>query len=120
VGRAQVRSLDDLRALLRELKGTSASHGRVGILQLERQGLRLDTTGIEEQLTDLPEVLRATVPRLRALEEGADPEVARAALYHLYRLVREVNAGEARPRLSVGVDGRYFITEATQLKDAGP
>lgn len=85
-------AFEEAEALLRELKGTSASHGRAGILQLERQGLRLDTSGIEEQLTDLPEVLRATVARLRALEEGSDPEVARAALYHLYRLVREVNA----------------------------
>jgi hypothetical protein len=40
----------------------------------------------------VPEVLRGTVARLRALEEGADPEVAQAALYHLYRLVRESNA----------------------------
>jgi hypothetical protein len=41
----------------------------------------------------LPPVLRATVARLRALEHGESPEVARAALYHLFQLVR----AERRP-----------------------
>ena len=44
------------------------------------------------QLTSLPDVLRATVTRLKVLESGDQPEVARAALYHLYRLVREAGA----------------------------
>ena len=53
----------------------------------------LDTRGIEAQLASLPAVLRATVARLKDLEQGEDAEVARAALYHLYQLVRE----ERRP-----------------------
>jgi DNA repair exonuclease SbcCD nuclease subunit len=80
---------EEAEAILRELKGTAASHGRVGILQPDRARLRLDTAGIEALLTDLPEVLRATVSRLRQMERGEQAEVARAALFHLYRLVRE-------------------------------
>ena len=91
--RLSAPELEEAEAILRELKGTSASHGRVGILQLDRTGLALDTRGIEAALAGLPAVLRATVARLQALEQGDEPEVARAALYHLFRLVRE----ERRP-----------------------
>lgn len=103
LGRTVLRLVLDLRlsasereeaeAIVRELAGTSASHGRVGILQLDRSRLVLDTRGIEAQLASLPAVLRATVARLKDLEQGEDAEVARAALYHLYQLVRE----ERRP-----------------------
>ena len=85
--------LEEAEVILRELAGTSASHGRVGILRLARSGLALDTRGIEAALASLPPVLRATVARLKELEQGDAPEVARAALYHLFRLVRE----ERRP-----------------------
>jgi DNA repair exonuclease SbcCD nuclease subunit len=84
--------LDEAEAILRELKGTTAARGRVGILQADRGRLRLDTAGIEALLADLPEVLRATVGELRTMEEGEQGEIARAALYHLYRLVREASS----------------------------
>ncbi len=103
LGRAVLRLTLDLRlsaaereeaeAIVRELQGTSASHGRVGILVLDRKRMVLDTRGIEAQLASLPQVLRATVARLKELEQGDEPEVARAALYHLFQLVRE----EPRP-----------------------
>lgn len=81
--------MDEVEALLRLLKGSEAAHGRVGVLQLRRDGLVLSTQGIEEALADLPEVLRRTAARLRALEaEGERAEEARRALYHLYRLSR--------------------------------
>ena len=83
---------EEAERLLAELKGTSSSHPRVKIMQLERHGMVLDTRGIEAELADLPEVLQATVTRLKALETGEQAEVARAALYHLFRLVREVRA----------------------------
>lgn len=83
---------DEAERLLRELAGTSAMHGRAGVLQLDRQRLALDTRGIEAQLTDVPDVLRATVARLQELERGEDAELARAALYQLYKLVREARA----------------------------
>lgn len=85
--------MEEAEAILRELKGTSATHGRVGILQVDRSRMIVDTRGIESALVDLPPVLRATVAKLRELEGGEQAEHARAALYHLYRTVR----AERRP-----------------------
>ena len=90
--RLSANEMEEAEVILRELAGTGASCGRVGILQLDRSQLILDTRGIETQLPDLPAVLRATVTRLKQLEATEDPkaaEVAQAALYHLYRLVRQ-------------------------------
>lgn len=90
--RLSAHEMEEAEAILRELGGTGASCGRVGILQLDRSQLILDTRGIETQLSDLPAVLRATVTRLKQLEATDDvkvAEVAQAALYHLYRLVRQ-------------------------------
>ena len=80
---------EEAERLLSELKGTNAIHGRVGILQLVRQRMLLDTRGIESELATLPDVLRATAARIKALEIGEGAETARAALYHLFRLARE-------------------------------
>jgi DNA repair exonuclease SbcCD nuclease subunit len=80
---------DETLAVVDELRGTDSTHGRVGVLQLDARDLVLDTTGIEVDLADLPPVLRRTAERLRERERSGDPEVARRALYHLYRLVRE-------------------------------
>jgi len=90
--RLSATEMEEAEAILRELGGTGASPGRAGILRLDRSELVLDTRGIETQLSDLPAVLRATVTRLMQLEATEDPkvaEVAREALYHLYRLVRQ-------------------------------
>ncbi len=84
--------LEEAEAIVRELKGDHARHGRAGILQVEKRRFELDTGGIEAELANLLPVLRATVDKLRALESGDRPEVARAALYHLYRLVRSAGA----------------------------
>jgi DNA repair exonuclease SbcCD nuclease subunit len=86
--RVTAPELAEAEAILTELKGTAATHGRVGILQLVRERLLLDTRGIEADFADLPDVLRATVARLKELERGDQPEVAREALYHLFRMVR--------------------------------
>ena len=80
---------DEAQSILRELAGTSASHGRVGVLQVDAEGLVLDTTDIESAFADLPDVLQAAVERLRAREQGEQGEEAKRALYHLYRLVKE-------------------------------
>jgi len=82
---------EEAERMLAELKGTNAIHGRVGILQLERS-MVLDTRGIEAELANLPDVLRATVARLKTQEVGDQAETARAALYHLFRLAREARA----------------------------
>jgi DNA repair exonuclease SbcCD nuclease subunit len=87
--RLTAAELDDAEAILRELQGTAATIGRAGILQLDRSRLTLDTRGIEASLAGLPPVLRATVARLKDLEQSERPEIARQALYHLFQLARE-------------------------------
>lgn len=84
--------LEEADGILRQLRGTTATVGRVGILQVAARRMELDSRDIERDLTDLPEVLQATVERLRALERGEQAEIARAALFHLYRLVRRREA----------------------------
>lgn len=94
--RARVDELDAIERILVELEGTEALHGKVGVLQVERSGLVLETSGLEDALQGAPEVLRSVAMRLRALEgeHGASSprgEVARRALYQLYRLLREAS-----------------------------
>jgi DNA repair exonuclease SbcCD nuclease subunit len=80
---------DEALALVDQLRGTDSIHGRVGVLALDTTGLKLDTSAIEIDLGELPPVLRRTAERLRERETDGDPEIARRALYHLYRLARE-------------------------------
>jgi DNA repair exonuclease SbcCD nuclease subunit len=84
--------LEDAEKMLVALKGTSAQPGRAGILQIARRNLVLDSRGIEESLGTLPDVLRSTVTRLKGLEGTEQAEVARRALFHLYRLVRNAES----------------------------
>lgn len=79
----------EAESILRELKGTDAVHGRVGVLQLDRSRLTLDTRNIGDAFTALPDVLRATATRLEAMAKGDQAEVAQQALMHLYRAVRK-------------------------------
>lgn len=79
----------EVEAILRELKGTDASHGRVGVMQIDRDALELDTRDIEQMFENLPPVVRAAARKLKEEEElGENAEAARLALYHLYRLSR--------------------------------
>lgn len=84
-----VAELDRVEALLVELQGNEAAHGKAGVLQVDRAGLELNTRDTGGFESDLPEVLQTVAARLQAL--GGQPEgaVARRALYHLYRTVRE-------------------------------
>lgn len=90
--RLSASELEEANAILRELKGSSAAQGRVGILQTIRQRVVLDTDNIESQISDLSEVLRASFERLKELEKTEQAEIAREAQYHLYRLVRKAEA----------------------------
>ncbi|MEM9068680.1 MAG: DNA repair exonuclease [Myxococcota bacterium] len=81
---------EEVEALLQLLKGSEATHGRVGVLQLRRDALALRTDDIERYFDDLPDVLKQTAKRLRAIEaEGERSAEAQRALFHLYRLTRE-------------------------------
>jgi DNA repair exonuclease SbcCD nuclease subunit len=78
---------DEAELLLEELQGTPARHARVGVLDLHREGLELETSTVDQYCTDLPDVLRSAVSRLKIVaEDPARRAVATGALFHLYRL----------------------------------
>lgn len=84
---------DEAERLLASLGGSLAATPRVGVLNVDRQGLRLLTEdAIAAFEATMPPVLRATAERLQALTRSEDPqqkEHAERALHHLYRLVRD-------------------------------
>jgi DNA repair exonuclease SbcCD nuclease subunit len=91
---AGVSELAELERIVAELQGNAATPGAVGVLQLDRSRLRLDTGDVEDTLAAAPPILRAVAARLRERERefGSDSEqgeVARRALYQLYQLTRE-------------------------------
>lgn len=90
--RATPKELEEAEGILEELQGTAAKHGRVGVLQVERSGLALDTSGIEDAFDGLPAVLQAAARALKD-EEARNPEAAQRALFQLYRLSRTRRAG---------------------------
>lgn len=76
--------------LLEGLEGTEARHGKVGVLDLDRSGLELDTSNVDTFCVDLPEVLQSAVRRLKT--DADDPgkrAAAQRALFHLYRVSRK-------------------------------
>jgi DNA repair exonuclease SbcCD nuclease subunit len=84
--RVSARELERAESLLQDLGGSEARPGRVGLMTLDRHGLELETSGIEADCAELPDVLRSVVSRLKA--EAEKPErrrVAQRALHHLYR-----------------------------------
>ncbi len=80
---------EEVEGILRKLKGTDASHGRVGVLQLDRSKMELDTDNIENVFEDVPDVLRVAVRRLKQMEKGAQGEIAKQALMHIYRTIQD-------------------------------
>ena len=78
---------DEAERILIELGGSMASTPRVGVLQVERGGLRLASDAPIDFGSEMP-ALETAVQRLRD-HSLARPEVVERALHHLYRLVRE-------------------------------
>jgi DNA repair exonuclease SbcCD nuclease subunit len=88
--RVSAPDYEEAEGLLEELEGTSARHARVGVLDLDRQGLELETSDVEDYCVDLPDVLRSAVGRLKlAAEDPQNRRVAQRALFHLYRVSRK-------------------------------
>ncbi len=83
---------EQVQRILDELKGTEAAQGRVGVLRADVSGLSIDTEGAEILSAGLPAPLKAAAAKLRDQADGEHGEVARRALWNLYRLVREVGA----------------------------
>lgn len=83
---------EEAERLIDELVGTDAKHGRVGVLELDRSRLTLDTDSVASICAALPPVMKAAVERLRAAAENpGEREAAERALYHLYRLSRKAS-----------------------------
>jgi hypothetical protein len=83
-----LRERERVDAIVQELKGTEAAHGKAGVLQWEEGGLKLATSGEDFSAYQLPEVLKTVVARLQAEADAHDGDVARRALYHLYTTLR--------------------------------
>lgn len=86
----------EVERILRDLRGTDATHGRVGVLLEDLEGLRLQVGSGNAFPEDLPPVFRDTVARLdRLVAESIDEsEKSRAtrALAHLYKLLQSQDA----------------------------
>jgi DNA repair exonuclease SbcCD nuclease subunit len=84
-----VAQMDRIEAILVELKGSAATHGKAGVLQLDRTGLELNTSDTGFFDANLPDVLQSVAARLQARGQEPEGAIARWALYHLYKTVRE-------------------------------
>jgi hypothetical protein len=82
----------ELERILRDLQGTDATHGRVGVFVVDRVGLRLQVGSRDSFPDDLPAVLKDTVARLDRLIADAPDESEKSkatrALAHLYKLLQ--------------------------------
>ncbi|MEY4544281.1 MAG: metallophosphoesterase [Pseudomonadota bacterium] len=87
--KVSAKELERAESLLVDLGGSESRPGRVGLLALDRHGLELETSRIEEDCADLPEVLQSVVRRLKLEAEKPDRRrVAQRALHHLYRTAK--------------------------------
>lgn len=84
---------DEAERILSELAGSMAATPRVGVLDVQREDLRLAADAPIEFDGSLPDVLKEAAERLRARAE-TEPEVAGRALHHLYRLIKDPSAHE--------------------------
>src|SRR5690606_34661382 len=62
--RVSLAEFDEVEAIKRHLKGTSASHGRVGVLTVDDRGVVVDTSQLDDLKERLPPVLAAVVEQL--------------------------------------------------------
>ena len=81
---------EEAEALLEALQGTEALHPRVGVLDLDREALSLETSTVGEHCGDLPGVLQSAVRRLQEVADQQPQQrlVAERALYHLFRAAK--------------------------------
>jgi hypothetical protein len=86
----------EVERILRDLQGTDATHGRAGVLVVDRSNLRLQVGSGDAFPDDLPVVLKDTVDRLDRLIADATDESDKAkatrALAHLYKLLQSQHA----------------------------
>jgi hypothetical protein len=89
----------EVERILRELQGTNATHGRAGILLVDRTKLILQAGSGGVFPEDLPPVIRDTITRIDALIAAATDEIEKAqatrALAHLYKLLQTQQGARA-------------------------
>jgi hypothetical protein len=90
----------EIERILRDLRGTEATHGRVGVLVEDMANLRLKVGSGDSFPDDLPPVLKDTVARLdrlvvEAMDEAQKSRATRA-LAHLYKLLQSYDAMAGR------------------------
>ncbi|HEX4961483.1 MAG TPA: DNA repair exonuclease [Thermoanaerobaculia bacterium] len=92
----------ELMRILRDLEGTAATHGRAGILVVDKTKLRIQAGSTDAFPEDLPPVLKDTVDRLSRIvaeaEDEADKAKATRALTHLYKLLERQDELIGEPR----------------------
>jgi DNA repair exonuclease SbcCD nuclease subunit len=90
----------EVERIIRDLQGTDATHGRVGVLVVDRTNLRLRVGSGDAFPENLPAVLKDTVDRLdRLIADAADESEkskATRALAHLYKLLQSEHASGGR------------------------
>lgn len=82
-----LRDRDEIERIIDELAGNEARHGRAGILDVDRAGIRIRITSVASGFPpNLPPVLQTVVDNLQGLAAGADADGARRARLALYKL----------------------------------
>jgi DNA repair exonuclease SbcCD nuclease subunit len=91
----------EVERIVRDLQGTEATHGRAGVLLVDRTNLRLHPGSNGVFPDDLPPVVQDTIARLDRLIVDASDEAQRSratrALAHLYKLLQTQDAVGGRP-----------------------
>ncbi|MDP2274425.1 MAG: DNA repair exonuclease [Archangium sp.] len=79
----------EVETILGKLQGSASTHARVGVLELDRERLRLDLTNLDALSAGLPPVLQAAAKRLKVQsEDPAQRAAAERALFHLFSLAK--------------------------------
>ena len=90
----------EVQRILRDLRGSDATHGRVGVLVEDLVNLRLQVGSEDVFPEDLPPVLKDTVSRLKRIVADAVDEFEKSratkALAHLFRLLQSHNQTAGR------------------------
>ena len=82
-----LRERDEIERILDDLAGNEARHGRAGVLDADRAGIRIRITAVTGAFPpNLPPVLQAVVDSLQGIATDVDPDAARRARIALYKL----------------------------------
>ena len=81
-----VVDMDEVEAILDKLGGTQATHGKVGVLEVDRTDLR-QLPPTPDIAKHLPEIFQKAIDRISA--SAADEEVRNRAILQLYQLLKD-------------------------------